>query len=117
MKFQTLPTEATRDMIEATYMLVSTMPRGTPARDKEIVRRIWPVPPSGGMITKRQQRCLEIICDFIDDTGMSPIYQEIASVMGMNKGDVFRIVKSLEKRGFVETVAASPRGIRVLRRT
>jgi predicted transcriptional regulator len=123
-KFRVLPEEPSRDMIEGTYMLLSTMPRGTPERDKAIIREIWreavklaPPARTGGIATKRMRRCLEIIVEYIDDhNGMSPTYQEIADQMGMNKGDVFKLVKQLVRRGYVETVEQGHRGIRVLRR-
>lgn len=105
-------------------MLLSTMPRGTPERDKAMIREIWreavklaPKPYKGGLPSKRMRQCLEIIVDYIDEhNGISPTYQEIGDAMGLNKGDAFLIVKQLVKRGFVETVAQGKRGIRVLRR-
>lgn len=122
--FKVLPEEATREMIEGTYMLISTMKQGTPARDREIVREIWrqavklaPPPRQGGALTGRMKRCFEVLCEYIDEhDGISPTYKEMAVALGMNQGDVHDIIGQLEKRGLVERFYNYPRGIRVLRR-
>lgn len=123
MRFKVLPEEADRNMVEGTYMLILSMPRATPEHAKEIIKEIWreavklaPKPREGGLLTKRMARCLELIAEYIDDTGMSPTYEELGLLLGMNRGDAHRIVQALAHRGFVETVASGHRGIRVLRR-
>lgn len=118
--FKSMPIEASRNMIEATYMLVSTMPRGTPERDKELIAEIWrqacevaPKPMQSGL-TRKQMRAHEVIADFIKDNGLSPTYEEIGNQLGMQKSDVFHMVKSMERRGYIKRLMGR-RGIRLLR--
>jgi len=123
MKFKAMPEKATRNMIEGAYSIISTMPRGTPQRDKAIAAAIYeqmaalaPSPSVGGL-TRRQQRYLDYLIEYIDaHNGMSPTYKEIGAYFGVNKGDAFRVIRALEKRQFVEISDLSLRGIRVIRR-
>ena len=102
-----LPLDADHNMIEAAYMLIETMAKGTPERHKRIVAEVWktmaqfaPRPKQTGL-TKLQQRCHEAIFEFINDHGKAPTYDEIGAMLNKGKGDVFQIVHALKRRGVI----------------
>lgn len=103
-----LPIEPDHNMIEAAYMLIETMPQGTPERHKRIVAAVWktmsqfaPKAKQTGL-TKLQQRCHEAIFDFINDHGIAPTYEEIGALIGKkNKSAVHAIVHALKRRGVI----------------
>lgn len=102
-----MPTTATAEMIEPALILLETMPRGTPDRDKKLIAAIWRTmcegvkPAINGGLTRLQLSVHEIIADYIDEHGISPTYQEIADMIGRRKKDVFEIVYALKRRGVV----------------
>lgn len=109
-----MPVEMTHDMIEASYMcLAQIAPNTSPERLKRIVAQVWrqaaevaAMPKQGGL-TKKQQRLHEVIADFIQENGVSPTYEEIGQLLGMkNRGDVFRMVKVLIRKGVVRTTTS-----------
>lgn len=103
-----LPLAADHNMIEAAYMLIETMPKGTPERHKRLVSEIWQTmatfapPPRQSGLTRLQQRCHEAIFDFINDHGIAPTYTEIGAMMNQSKGGVHQIVHALKKRGVID---------------
>lgn len=107
-RVKVLPIEPDHNMIEAAYMLVETMPKGTPERHKRIVAEAWkamaqfaPKPKQTGL-TKLQQRCHEAIFDFVNDHGKAPTYSEIGALIGKdNKSAVHAIVHALKRRGVI----------------
>lgn len=122
-RFIAVPREMTHDMIEGTYMLIETMPQGTPERLKRIVQEIWKqaielAPPSRtGGLTPLQRRVHEIIADYIDDHGISPSYVEIGRQINRGGPDAFRIVQALKRRGAVTVnrhTKSNRRSIRLL---
>lgn len=106
-RVKTLPIEADHNMIEAAYMLIETMPKGTPERLKRIAAEVWRTmaeyapPPKPGGLTRLQQRCHEAIADHINDYGQSPTYEEIGAILGKGKSQVFSVVHALRKRGVI----------------
>lgn len=101
-----MPLVADHNMIEAAYMLIETMPQGTPDRAKRIVAKVWetmaeyaPRAKQTGL-SKLQQRCHEAIFDFINDHGMAPTYEEIGALIGRpSKSAVHHLVHALKRRG------------------
>jgi hypothetical protein len=105
--FKTLPIAPTHDMIEAAYMLIETMPKGTPERHKRIVMQVWeemiahaPKPKPSGL-TRLQQRTHEAIADFIDEHGLAPSYEEVARQLGKTKSHTHQIIHALRRRGVI----------------
>lgn len=102
---QVMPTEPTENMIQAAYMLIETMPKGTPERHRRIVAEVWRqmcevAPPAAtGGLTRRQQEVHEVIAAYIDDYKISPTYQEIADQLPIDKPAAHKIVRSLVRRG------------------
>lgn len=120
MKTKVLPIKPTNDMINAAYMLIETMPKGTDARHMRIVAEVYeamaecaPLPTVTGL-TPRMRTALEFICEYVDEHGRSPSFDEIGEHMGRVKSDIFHIVKGLKRRGFINYGYGARRSIRVL---
>lgn len=117
---KSMPVKATPDMISAAYMLLETMPGGTPDRQKKIVAKVWETMaafaptqrPSG--LTHRMAICLELITEYIAENGRSPTYEEIGNQMGKKRHDIAYIVHALARRGFLAVTPRSRRSIRLL---
>ena len=122
-RFKPMPTIADGNMINAAYMLIETMPKGTPDRHRKIVAAVWeamcevsPATNIGGL-TKRMRQGLEVITEYIDENGISPTYSEIQALTGgRHKSDIKHIVHSLRRRGFITFEDRKQRSIRIIRR-
>lgn len=119
-KVKAMPTTADHNMIEAAYMLIETMPKGTPERHKKIVAEVWdimcqfaPTAKTGGL-TPRMRQGLETICDYIDENGTPPTYLQIAKLMNRQKSDIHGLVHALRRRGFIDFKDRKFRSIRIL---
>lgn len=56
------------------------------------------------MLSVRRQLILDFIKAYTKKWGMAPSYEVIAKAMGLKaKSNIHRIVKSLEKEGYVQT--------------
>lgn len=67
-------------------------------------------------MTPRQARCLWEIVAYWRDYGFSPSLDELRERLGLaNKSSVFRLLTSLEARGFIRRTAHAARSIEVLR--
>lgn len=65
-------------------------------------------------LTHRQQEILQLIKDFILDTGMPPTRAEIASKLGFRSPNAAEDhLRALERKGAIEMIPGSSRGIRV----
>lgn len=63
-------------------------------------------------MTKRQAEALIFIKAFIAENRFSPSYDEIAAALGLKaKSNAFRVVCSLQERGFVKTRPGCARSI------
>lgn len=121
MKKIPLPAEPTEDMITAAYTLIETMPKGSEARHKRIVAEVWramrdAAPPlKVGGLTKKQRQLLEAVADYIEEHGQSPSYREIMTLIDeAHLSQVYEVVKSLKRRGFIDHSPRSRRSIRIL---
>ena len=66
-------------------------------------------------LTKRQAEILQLIKDNINDTGMPPTRAEIARELGFRSANAAEEhLKALAKKGFIEILAGTSRGIRLL---
>ena len=66
-------------------------------------------------LTKRQAEILQLIKDNITDTGMPPTRAEIARELGFRSANAAEEhLKALAKKGFIEILAGTSRGIRLL---
>ena len=66
-------------------------------------------------LTARQQQILELIRDFINDTGMPPTRAEIAETLGFRSANAAEDhLKALARKGMIEMTPGASRGIRLL---
>lgn len=66
-------------------------------------------------LTKRQQQVLDIVKDCMRDQGMPPTRAEIAKIMGFKSANASEEhLKALAKKGAIEILAGTSRGIRVI---
>lgn len=66
-------------------------------------------------LTKRQAQILELIKEFIKDTGMPPTRAEIAGTLGFRSANAAEEhLKALAKKGVIEMVPGASRGIRLV---
>ena len=52
-------------------------------------------------LTKRQRDILAFLCEYCEEHGISPTYEEIAAHFGVNKVTVFGHVRELERKGAI----------------
>ena len=65
-------------------------------------------------LTARQQQVLDVIRSSIDDTGMPPTRADIARTLGFKSANAAEEhLKALAKKGVIELVASTSRGIRL----
>ena len=66
-------------------------------------------------LTARQQQILQLIRDHITETGMPPTRAEIAQTLGFRSANAAEDhLKALERKGVIELLPGSSRGIRLL---
>ena len=66
-------------------------------------------------LTKRQQQIYDLIKDKIKDTGMPPTRAEIANFFGFRSANAAEEhLKALAKKGYIEMLAGTSRGIRLV---
>jgi SOS-response transcriptional repressor LexA len=66
-------------------------------------------------LTRREAQCLEFITSTVRTTGRAPFKYEIAAHFGAaSRGYVYRILASLEAKGFVRRRKYEPRGIEIV---
>jgi len=66
-------------------------------------------------LTARQQQILQLIRDFINDTGMPPTRAEIAETLGFRSANAAEDhLKALARKGVIEITPGTSRGIRLL---
>ncbi|MEE8428986.1 MAG: transcriptional repressor LexA [Gammaproteobacteria bacterium] len=66
-------------------------------------------------LTPRQAEILELIHEFIVDTGMPPTRAEIADALGFNSANAAEDhLRALARKGFIELFPGTSRGIRLL---
>ena len=69
----------------------------------------------GSELTARQAEILEIIREYVADTGMPPSRPELAKLLGIaSTNGVFKHLEALAKKGALELVPNAARGIRVV---
>lgn len=66
-------------------------------------------------LTKRQEEILDLIRDFIADSGMPPTRAEIAKALGFRSPNAAEEhLRALERKGAIELFPGASRGIRIL---
>lgn len=106
---RSLPIEPTEQMLEGAYPLLSSLPTGTPRRDKDALRAIWaemlehaPKPVLQGL-TANQGKVHQFIEAYIAAHQISPTYQEIADGCEFGtKEEAFMVVQALMRKGIVK---------------
>ena len=64
------------------------------------------------MLSKKQKNVLDFIEKYFNDKGYSPSYEEIGAALGLSsKSTVFKHIKSLKERGFIDTIPGKKRSI------
>ena len=69
------------------------------------------------MLTKKQSELLIFIDRQINATGVSPSYEEMKEALGLrSKSGIYRLIGSLEERGFLRRMPHKARALEILRR-
>lgn len=116
-----VPQRPTLDMIEAAYPLVTAAAQLQPHKARALCESVYaamiamaPTPTQGGL-TRLQGRVQQAIADVLDETGLSPTYQEISNRLKLRRRkDAFLVVKVLERKGVVRTTPRMQRSIELL---
>lgn len=66
-------------------------------------------------MTPRQLDALRASAKFIQEHGYSPTYTELGEILGLHKSGVFRLLKGLERQGFVTLELARQRSLRIIK--
>ncbi|MDA1132662.1 MAG: transcriptional repressor LexA [Proteobacteria bacterium] len=68
------------------------------------------------MLTRKQHELLIFIRDRLEETGISPSFDEMKEALGLrSKSGIHRLVSALEERGFVRRLAHRARALEILR--
>ncbi|WP_109806734.1 transcriptional repressor LexA [Sphingosinithalassobacter portus] len=68
------------------------------------------------MLTKKQHELICFIADRLDDTGVSPSFEEMKDALDLkSKSGVHRLISALEERGFLRRLPNRARALEVLR--
>jgi repressor LexA len=70
----------------------------------------------GKMLTKKQRELLQFIQDRLNDSGISPSFDEMKDALGLkSKSGVHRLITGLEERGFIRRLPHRARALEVMR--
>ena len=68
------------------------------------------------MLTRKQHELLTYIQDRLNDTGVSPSFEEMKEALALkSKSGVHRLISALEERGFIRRLPNRARALEVLR--
>ena len=68
------------------------------------------------MLTKKQRELLQFIQDRLNDSGISPSFDEMKDALGLkSKSGVHRLITGLEERGFIRRLPHRARALEVMR--
>ena len=68
------------------------------------------------MLTQKQHELLDFIRHRLEDTGVSPSFDEMKDALGLrSKSGIHRLVSALEERGFVRRLAHRARALEILK--
>jgi len=66
-------------------------------------------------ITKRQKELLEIIYQYIKDTGYPPTFEEMREILGVSSNQsIIDLLRKLEEKGIIRKGASAARSIKIL---
>jgi hypothetical protein len=69
------------------------------------------------MLTARERECLQLICNWLDRTGVAPSFKEMQSGLGLaSTSGVHRLISGIEAKGYIRRLPKQPRAIDVLKR-
>ena len=72
--------------------------------------------PTG--LTKRQSEVLELICNFIEKTGMPPTRAEIAKSLGFSSANAAEDhLRALARKNYIDLLPGTSRGIRLMQKS
>ena len=118
-----VPPKATANQIEVGVKLLRDRPIGNERRLRQAVAEIYEAmveianPPEYGGLLSKQKIMLELLIDYVDNHGQAPTLEQLGRWMGMHKTNARRMLRNMEKRGYVKLTPYSHRGIEVLKRT
>ncbi|WP_239805631.1 transcriptional repressor LexA [Croceicoccus hydrothermalis] len=70
------------------------------------------------MLTRKQHELLVFIQDRLDETGISPSFEEMKDAIDLkSKSGVHRLISALEERGFIRRLPNRARALEVIRQT
>ena len=68
------------------------------------------------MLTRKQHELICFIADRLNDTGVSPSFEEMKEALDLkSKSGVHRLISALEERGFIRRLANRARALEVLK--
>ncbi len=68
------------------------------------------------MLTQKQRDLLVFIHSSLQETGISPSFEEMRGAIGLNsKSGIHRLVKALEERGFIRRLAGRARALEIVK--
>lgn len=68
------------------------------------------------MLTPQQHKLLEFIQSRLEDTGISPSFDEMKDALGLrSKSGIHRLITALEERGFIRRLANRARALEIVR--
>ncbi len=68
------------------------------------------------MLTKKQHELLMLINERLEETGISPSYDEMKDTLGLkSKSGIHRLITGLEERGFIRRLAHRARALEILK--
>tara|TARA_B100000579_G_C22484915_1_gene689722 strand:+ start:110 stop:730 length:621 start_codon:yes stop_codon:yes gene_type:complete len=69
-------------------------------------------------LTKRQSEVLELICNFIEQTGMPPTRAEIAKALGFSSPNAAEDhLRALARKKYIDLLSGTSRGIRLIKKS
>lgn len=87
--------------------------RTNPALANEVARQLA---PAVGGLTERQHDLLAFITRHVEQHGFPPSYDQMREELHLaSKSGIARMIKGLEKRGFITRLPNCPRAISVVR--
>lgn len=68
------------------------------------------------MLTKKQHQLLIFIRDHLNDSGISPSYEEMKDALGLHsKSGIHRLITALEERGFIRRLPHRARALEIIK--
>jgi DNA-binding MarR family transcriptional regulator len=115
MKWEVAPIPPHPQQVDAAHTVYPEISKRDIEGIYTLMVTLAPQPKPTGL-TPKLHRTLELICEFIDESGVPPTCRELARLQGFNEATAHRAIKALERRGFIKRNKGYRRNFRVIRR-